>query len=266
MAVARSVLVTGGNRGIGLELVKQLLAGNPAPEFIFATHRSPLGSEGTANLESLAKEHRALHLIQLDVTDEDGLKQAASTIQGVVGEQGLNLVINNSGLNQSSARHLTLPELTKDAMVDHFVVNTVAPVLLSQTMLPLLKQAAEKNGAQPLGSRRAAIVHVTSLLGSVQLSGEGRFQGVTNPARRMYAYRGSKCALNMYARVMSYELIPMGIVTLLVHPGWVRTDMGGPNGDLGVDESVRGILQQIAKLDESRNGAYVDHAGEVLPW
>ncbi|XP_065186928.1 C-signal-like [Sycon ciliatum] len=271
----RTVLVTGANRGIGLGIVRQMLqsgATSPAavvagsPDFLFATHRAPLGSDTMADLESLAKEHPKLHLLKLDVKDECGIKRIADSVEKAVGELGLNLLINNSGLNDPADRHANISELDSAAMLEHLSVNTIGPVLLTQAFMPLLQRAADQNASEALGSQRAAVVYVSSRLGSVALSSEGRVEAVHNTKCRMYAYRCSKSALNMMARVMSYELQPLGILSLLIHPGWVKTGMGGANADFEVADSVRGILTQVRKLDEEHNGAFVSHTGEVLPW
>ena len=266
MAVPRSILVTGGNRGIGLEFVRQLLAVEPSPDFVIATHRSPRGSESLSVLESLARDHKNLHLFQLDVTDEAALKQMADSVDSLVGETGLNLMVNNSGINTSAARHMDLTNITSEALMEHLSVNSIAPVMLCKTMLPALRRAADRGVSLPVGWQRAAVVHITSLMASIQLTGEGEFQAVTNTHRRAYAYRGSKTAANMYARIMSYELLPLGVGSLILHPGWVKTDMGGPSAQVDLDVSVSGMIEQIRKLDESRNGEFLDYKGSVLPW
>ena len=257
-ASLRNVLVTGTNRGIGFEIVRQLLTSEPRPDHIFATHRSPLGTESTSALEKLATEkgQGRIHLVQLDVTDEASIASAQRTVRSVVGEAGLNVLFNNSAVCVETDR---MEQLTAAEMMNHYRVNSVGPVLMTQALMPLLKQAAELevNKAEQFGWKRAAVVHISSFSGSI---------GTKEENWRMYSYKASKAALNMLGSLMCEELTDAGVATLLLCPGHVRTDMGGPAAPLSPEESVAGILEVSSRLDADTNGKFMNLNGQFLEW
>lgn len=124
-----------------------------------------------------------------------------------------------------------------------------------QAFIPLLKKASAFNSAQPMGVKRAAIVNMSSLMGSIDDAGTG-----------CYAYRMSKAALNMATKLMSNELKDDKIVSIVLHPGWVQTDMGGPNGTLDIDTSCGKMVQTIFGLNESSQGKFLQYDGKELRW
>ena len=123
-------------------------------------------------------------------------------------------------------------------------VNAIAPVRVTQSALPLLAQGG------------ATVVMITSLMGSIEDCMSGR----------SYAYRASKTALNMFTTAMKSELQAVGVSVMLIHPGWVETDMGGPKAPLQTSESVAGILARINEQTLEESGRFVDYAGQSLPW
>lgn len=230
------VLVTGASRGIGLEYARQWLA---AGARVFALARDPEGSDG---LMALAPGHGdALVPVRCDVADDASVAEARSR----VGEEtdGLELLINNAGVMGS---HEGLEELDLDRVRRTFEVNAVGPLRVTRAFLDLLRA-----GRPP---RR--IVNMTSLMGSID----------DNRSGDAYSYRLSKAALNMATRSMAVDLSAEGIVAVVLHPGWVRTDMGGSSARTPVEEAVASLVRTIESLDMDRSGGFYDKDGQPLPW
>lgn len=125
-----------------------------------------------------------------------------------------------------------------------------------QSFLPLLKTAAKTNATTAPGIERAVVINMSSILGSIAANTDGAH----------YAYRMSKSALNAATKAMSVEFKSLGIVAVVLHPGWVRTDLGGPRAPLEVDATVAEMWQTLAALSERQNGAFIDYRGERLEW
>lgn len=139
----------------------------------------------------------------------------------------------------------------------------MGPLMITKAFLPLLKRAASRGagGAGRMGIQRAAVINMSSLLGSVELNWGDRTNNF-----RWYPYRTSKSALNMVSRCMAVDLEPDGILCMAIHPGWVRTDMGGSEAPLSIEESISAILSVIGDLTEKDHGSFLNFTGEVLPW
>ncbi|XP_051545676.1 C-factor [Myxocyprinus asiaticus] len=246
-----SVLITGAGRGLGLQMVKQLAAAPERPKNIIATARNP---DDAVELQKLAKSHQRIHVISLDITSDTSVDAAAQTVEFIVGADGLNCLINNAAVNISS----DLNTVTRDVMMKTFESNTVAPLFVTKAFLPLLRGAAAQGSG--MGIHRSAVINVSSVLGSVQLNwGEGA-------SFKSYAYRASKCALNMVTRCLATDLEEEGILCVALHPGWVRTDMGGPMAPLSPEESISSLLNVISGLTKKDHGGYVDYTGSNLLW
>ncbi|KTG44011.1 hypothetical protein cypCar_00045547, partial [Cyprinus carpio] len=189
-----------------------------------------------------------------DVTSDSSVDAAAQSVESIVGSDGLNCLINNAAINLASE----LDTVTRDAMMKTYESNTVAPLFVTKAFLPLLRRAAAEGSG--MGIQRAAVINVSSLLGSVQLNwGEGA-------SYKSYAYRASKSALNMVTRCLAVDLEAEKILCVALHPGWVRTDMGGPTAPLSPEESISSVLSVISGLTEKHHGGYVDYTGKSLPW
>ncbi|XP_065704273.1 C-signal-like [Patagioenas fasciata] len=254
-ALARSVLVTGSNRGIGLELVRQLAASPQPPQHIFATCRDPEGPRGKA-LRELAAQHPSIKLVQLaDTVNLPSIRGAVQAVESHLKDQGLNLLINNAGVSS----HATLRSLDLQEMLSIFATNAVGPIQVAKEFLPLLNKAAKGMGKEGLSCSRAAVINVSTKLGSI-----GLCLGVLEAP--MYPYRASKAAQNMVTRCMAAELRDQGILCTAIHPGWVKTDMGTEKAPLTVEQSVRGILSVLAGLSQETSGAFLDWEGNSLPW
>ncbi|XP_035520859.1 C-factor [Morone saxatilis] len=252
-----SVLVTGASRGLGLQIVDSLASGGFSPGKIIATTREPARAQ---KLQELAQKHPNIHIVTLDVVNQASIEGSVEEVGQLLQQQGLNCLINNAGINVVADFHT----VTAEMMIENFHTNAVAPLMITKAFLPLLKQAASRGGAGGTGSmgiQRAAVINVTSLLGSVELNWGERANNF-----KWYPYRTSKSALNMVSRSMAVDLEPHGILCMAIHPGWVRTDMGGSQAPLSPEESVSSVLSVIGGLTEKDNGSFLNFTGEVLPW
>jgi NAD(P)-dependent dehydrogenase (short-subunit alcohol dehydrogenase family) len=230
--MSQRILITGASRGIGLELCRQY-AGQGAR--VFAAARNPFQGE----LASLAAAHpQKLQLIALDVKDQAAIAAAVATVREQAG--ALDLLINNAGVN---AKTIGLGSYTRERMVELFEVNAVAPILIAQACLELLRR-----GSAP------KLVNLSTQVGSFTWNTDG-----SSPL-----YAASKAALNMYTRAFAREAT--GIITILVHPGWVQTDMGGVRAPLQVQDSVSSLRALIERLGEADNGQFFNYDGKPHPW
>ncbi|KXJ76421.1 hypothetical protein RP20_CCG009675 [Aedes albopictus] len=245
-----SILVTGCNRGLGLGLIKSFLNLSSPPRHIIATCRNIQQAE---ELNSLGKQHSNLHILQIDLKDVDKYDQFVQEVESIVRDNGLNVLFNNAGVSPKSTR---LNFVKSEDLIDTFVTNTVAPIMLTKAFVPLLKKAAEVNASAPMGPLKACVVNMSSILGSIAANTDGG----------LYAYRTSKAALNAATKSMSLDLKPNQIMAVALHPGWVRTDMGGSKAPLSVDQSCDGMVQTVMQLSEKHNGGFLQYDGKELPW
>lgn len=245
-----SILITGSNRGLGLGLIQHILKQSICPKYLIATCRNP---EKAEVLQNIAKNNKNVHILKLDVTDFNSYDAAVKTVESIVQDEGLNVLFNNAGVSSKFTR-INLVKV--DHMINNFTTNTIAPLMLTKAFLPLLKKAAQNNISQSLGVSRAAVINFSSVLGSIAENSQGGF----------YPYRSSKAALNAITRSMSVDLKPDGIIVVSLHPGWVKTDMGGNNAPLQVEESVTGIVKTVLSLEEKHNGTFIQFDGKELPW
>ncbi|XP_031560307.1 uncharacterized protein LOC116296430 [Actinia tenebrosa] len=239
-AYLRNVFITGCNRGIGLEFVKQFLHLPKPPQNLFATCRA-LQHEGSQELRNLTQEHPNLHLLQLDVTNEEDIANVAAEVGKVLQEEALNLVINNAGVTA----HVTIESVTADEMLYNFQANAVGPLMIVKALLPFLKR-----------TNNAFIVNISAKTASV----------ADNTSGKLYPSRGSKAALNAITKSLSVDLQPYGITSIVMNPGWVKTPNGGPNALITPQESVTRMMRVISSLDQSKSGMFFDYKGEIIPW
>ena len=227
-AAMRSV-VTGANRGIGLELVRQLLARG---EVVHAAVRDP---ERADELAALVGE---LHIHRLDHLEPDSVQALTTALGGA----SIDLLVNNAGVYGGSRQHL--PDIDFEDAVRTFRVNALGPLRVTMALLPNLKAA------------RGKVIHVTSGMGSIADNNSGAF----------YAYRMSKAALNMMSRSLAVDLRGAGVASAVINPGWVKTDMGGPGAPTPVAESVGGMLREIDAFTIENTGTFLDWKGRPYPW
>lgn len=238
------MMVTGGNRGIGFEFVRRYLE---RKDTVIATYRDERRAQEIIALET--RGYDDIIPVQLEVKDIASIEACFETVAERVGQ--LDILINNAGMGDNSIdmtdpyAHKEFGHLKAEALLEIYHVNAVAPIIITQRFVELMEWAEEPK-----------VVYITSQLGSI-----GRRTGSGH-----YSYNASKAALNMLGRLFSFDLAGMGIKSVLLHPGWVMTSMGGPEAPLPVKESVEGMLQVIDKLTEEQNGKFLDYQGEELAW
>ncbi|XP_067824017.1 C-signal-like [Heptranchias perlo] len=181
---------------------------------------------------------------------------AAEAVEASLGTTGLNLLINNAAINSPGA----LETLTAEEMMTVYQTNVVGPLLVSKAFLPSLKKAAQALDLERMSCNKAAIINITSLLGSIEKSREN-FR-----CYHLYPYRISKAALNMVTLCLSEDLKQYQILCTAIHPGWVQTDMGSTMAPLTVTYSVSSMMKVLASLSENDTGKYLDWEGKAIPW
>ena len=227
-----SVVVTGANRGIGLELVSQYLADDWQ---VYGCCRQP---ELATQLAGLAS-NSALSMHQLDVGNPDSVEKLALALS----EQSIDLLINNAGIYGGERQSFGDIDYAQWTRV--LEVNTLGPYRVSTTL------------ANPVGnSEQRLIVNVSSAMGSIERYTTGGH----------YIYRSSKAALNMVTVNLAHDLRSRGITVLSVHPGWVRTDMGGSSADISPRTSAAGLRQLISNATIKDSGRFYSWDGSALPW
>lgn len=229
------ILITGANRGIGLELARQYLHRG---DMVLATARD-LDTAG--DLQALAAAHRdRCHLLSLELTDEAAIVAVAARAAALV--DGLDVLINNAGVFPRNERPETLDA---QLLLQTLHTNAVAPLIVVRELLDLLRQG-----------RRPRILNITSQLGSLTRRASGR----------CYSYCSSKAALNMLTRSLAFDLQDDGIIAVVVHPGWVQTDMGGSHAPVLVGESARGIIALADGLLPEQTSKFLTWDGREHAW
>ncbi|KAM3829131.1 C-signal-like [Vipera latastei] len=251
-----SVLVTGSNRGLGLQLIKHLARKRNLPKWIFATCRDPAGPR-TQDLRNLAAEHPQIVILALDTTDPSSVKAAAANVMEHLKGAGLNLLINNAGIINMSSLEAETPE----SMADIYRTNVIGPMIVVQAFLPLLRKAAHESPLKGMSCSKAAIVNVSSEGGSITRVLAWQWGHVI-------AYRCSKSALNMLSKCQSLHLAKDEILCIALHPGWIQTDLAGSEGTppLTTEQSLRAILNTLGRLSEKNTGTFVNWEGDLIPW
>lgn len=202
----KTALITGANRGIGLEFVRQL---KEKGYYIFGTCRHP---ETSTELKSLADE-----VFQLDVTNDDDI----TALTRKLSNRPIDLLINNAGI--SGEQGVTIGNIDRANFINVINTNCISVVKLSDALLPNIQASEDKS-----------ILVISSRMGSISDNDRGR----------SYAYRTSKAALNCVMRSFAIDVKDQGIKVMLIHPGWVKTDMGGTDAEIDVQSSVAGMLMQ----------------------
>ena len=230
----KTVLITGANRGIGLEFSRQYAE---AGWRVIATYRNP---DQAANLNALAERYANVQIETLDVGDFGQIDALSVRL----GEKCIDVLINNAGVYLDKLGH-GLGHLDYDAWSNAFWVNSIAPVKLVETLLPNIQRSNKK-----------LIVSISSLMGSM----------ADNQSGGSLLYRSSKAGLNAAMKSLAVDLSPLSIGVLILHPGWVKTDMGGKNALIDADESVAGMMQRIDDFTLTQSGKFMKYDGSILPW
>ncbi|HVY13620.1 MAG TPA: SDR family oxidoreductase [Rhodopila sp.] len=221
-----TAMIVGASRGIGAEFVRQYVADGWT---VHATHRDAVPPTGDRDVTW----HR------LEVTDQASLERL---VQGL-GDTAIDVLILCAGI--LLGREMTADQVDRAAWAETFAVNAIAPLAIAGALRPHLRRGTQRK-----------LVAVSSRLGSM---GENLRGG-------LYMYRSSKAALNAVWRSLAIDWQPDGLLCTVLHPGWVRTDMGGPNGDIDARESVTGMRKVIAGLTPAQSGAFFNYDGTPIAW
>ena len=228
-----TILITGTNRGIGLEFVRQCLARG---DRVIATCRD---IELADELKQLQGSHSGLDIRQLDVTFIESMKEFVQQLTGTP----IDIFINNAGVYGPPG--IKFGEVDAHIWASVFQVNSISPLILSQLLMPNLRQGEDKK-----------MLYLTSKMGSID----------DNSGGGSYIYRSSKTALNSVVKSLAIDLSAEGFSAAVLHPGWVRTDMGGPNALIDTKTSVTGMLQVVDNLDLQNSGSFFNYDGRIIAW
>lgn len=225
----KNVVITGAGRGIGLALAKEF---SRQGFRVLATYREEKSARELLQLTQEAD----VSAVTADITEESTFGPLKERLEKL---GSVDILVNNAGVIGSEAASLRALDPRK--MMETFNVNTFGPLRASQLVMPFLGKGAK-------------IAHITSLMGSIADNASGGY----------YDYRMSKAALNMFNSCLAKEF--PAITSLVLHPGWVQTDMGGSEAPLKKEESARGLCRVILEAKPEQSGMFFDYSGRELPW
>jgi len=228
-----SILITGTNRGIGLEFVKHYIKNN---EKVIATCRNRNSAKDLLELENTTNN---LSLVELDVSNPNSINNFTSKIAGLP----IDTFISNAGV--SGPKNIEFGNFDAKEWLDVFNINTIAPLIITQKILKNLRLGKDKK-----------LVFISSKVGSIE----------DNTSGGMYIYRTSKTALNQVIKSLSIDLKGENFIVVALHPGWVQTDMGGPNALIDTKTSVKGLIEVIDNLTPKNSGKFYNYDGSPIPW
>lgn len=225
------VLITGTNRGIGLAFVKQYAADGWN---VIACCRDP---KSATELQNLASTYQNVQIMALDVADFKQIDALALQLK----DCKIDVLINNAGIYPESS----LGDIDFEDWAAAFKINTMAPLKMAEAFM-----------THVAASRLKKIATLSSKMGSLD----------DNTSGGSYIYRTSKTAVNMVMKSLSKDLYRYGIAVVTLHPGWVQTDMGGPNGLINTQTSVAGLRKVIAELSIANSGKFIAYDGKEIAW
>lgn len=228
-----TILVTGANRGLGLEFTRQYAAEGWT---VHACCRDPAGA---GNLNGIAAAQRNVTVQKLDVADFDAIGRLAKTLNG----EPIDVLLNNAGVGGGDRQEFLNDDFEMWSRT--FRINTMAPLRMTEAF-----------AGHVANSEHKVVVIISTMMASMTGDVSGG----------MHLYRTSKAAVNMVMRLLSADLEERGITTFCLHPGWVRTDMGGRQAPLSPEESIAGIRRVIAAAGPETNGRFMTWDGKELPW
>lgn len=230
----KTIFISGANRGLGLEFSRQYAA---AGWRVIATSRAP--ASATA-LQELASQYADISIHELDVADFAGIDILAAQLA----DEKIDILLNNAGIFGDEPGK-GLGELDYAQWAATLLINTIAPLKIAEAFLPHVERGQHK-----------LIASVSSLMGSV----------TDNTSGGCYIYRSSKAGLNAAMKSLSIDLRPRGVGVLILHPGWVKTDMGGKNAPLEVEASISGMRQVLDGFTLEQSGSFIRFDGRIAPW
>lgn len=237
-----NILITGANRGIGLEMVRQYVA-KASTRLLFATCRDE--AKATELRQVAANSDNKVKILELDVRDYDKYEKIVDQVTKAVGSDGLNLLINNAGIHIKADFH----DAKRDDMLEVYEVNVVAPLMFTRALTPLLQTSAK-------AGYKTFVANISSKVGSI----------ADNTTGQMYAYRTSKAALNQLSKSLSIQMKTDNIIVSSIHPGWVQTDMGGPNALIDPKTSVENMIKVFDDVTPDKAGLLLNYDGVVIPF
>ncbi|TFK89373.1 NAD(P)-binding protein [Polyporus arcularius HHB13444] len=230
-------LITGANRGIGLEIVQQLLQ-SPS-NIVIAACRNPAKA---TELQELAKKAGGkVHVVELDVSDKESINKAAKEVSEILGGKGIDYLVNNAGV--SLGGYDTAFSMDLDILKKTFVTNVAGTASVAQAFVGLVEKSEKKT-----------IVNISSTVGSIG----------SDPGAPLASYAISKTALNMLTYKQAKEKPQITVVSMC--PGWLQTDLGGSNATYPVSVGVAGVLKTILSLKPEDSGQFFNFRGERVPW
>jgi NAD(P)-dependent dehydrogenase (short-subunit alcohol dehydrogenase family) len=229
-----TILVTGANRGLGLEFVRQYLREGWT---VIAACRNPAQAQELRRLERESRDD--LITLEIDVADNASVKRAATSLPN----PAIDILINCAGVFGASGQ--TLGSLNYGNWIQVLETNVLGPARICEAFLERVANSDSR-----------LIVTITSGMGSIADNDSGGY----------IAYRTSKAAVNMLMRSAAIDLRPRGIACVVLNPGWVKTDMGGPNAKLSPADSIGAMRRVISKLSLKDSGRFYNHDGREYPW
>lgn len=231
--MSKLVIVTGANRGIGLGLARHFLKENCR---VIATARN---IENAKELNSLAENYGDFcQVAELDIASDESVERFAQFAENC---GAVDILVNNAGVIGESGASFS--ECSLEKVLETFEVNTLGPMRVTRALLPALKK-----------SQQPIVAHITSKMGSI----------ADNTGGGYYGYRISKAALNMFNKSFAQDF--QQITAIVLHPGWVQTDMGGQQAPTTVDESAQGLVEVILNVQPNQSGSFMDFEGKAIPW
>ena len=228
-----TVLITGTNRGIGLEFAKQFIARG---DTLLATCRDIASA---TELDRLKVNNEKLQIFELDVSSQESMESLPEKLEG----QAIDIFINNAGIY--GPRDSVFGNVSADEWAKVFQINAKAPMILTQLLIENLHDGFEKK-----------LIYISSKMGSID----------DNKGGGSYVYRSSKAALNAVAKCIAVDLGNSGYSVAVLHPGWVQTDMGGPNALIDTGTSVSNMINVIDNLNTQNSGSFFNYDGVIIPW
>ena len=225
-----SVFITGANRGLGLEFVRQYAADGWR---VFAVCRDP------SHAAELAALKGDIRVEALDVGDFEAIENLARKFPN----EPIDVLINNAGIYGAGPQNLK--SLDSETWIETLRINCMAPIYISRALVENVAKSAQK-----------IMVAITSKMGSID----------NNTSGGAYIYRSSKAALNAAVKSLAIDLAPRGITAAVIHPGWVQTDMGGAGAPTGVEKSISGMRKVIGRLGLKDAGRFWSYDGKEIPW
>ncbi|PCI08405.1 MAG: short-chain dehydrogenase [Gammaproteobacteria bacterium] len=229
-----NILITGANRGIGLAMTRYAMEQGWR---VFACCRTPHNAENLFNIAKLSGGQISVHIADM---------QELSTLQALSYElrnDAIDMLINNAGIYGSSKN--TFGSVDVDSWLQAFMVNSIAPLKMVEVFSEQLQMG-----------KRKLVACMSSKMGSMADNGYGN----------SYIYRSSKAALNAVVKSLSIDLKEQGVISVALHPGWVKTEMGGPNAEISTRECAEQLFSHLSKLTIKDSGRFIDIDGSDIPW